>query len=431
MALLALLVGVLLSEAERVDVVQPRHWAGAIALTTLGVLNVLAANPLTLLVLWTALDIAEALLWLRRLQGERDREHVVIGLAARLGGTVLLWGSTVYAPAFDFRQVPDEVALWLLLAGGLRLGVLPPYRLRLQGGGWPRGVGTLIRLIPAAGSLMLIGRVSDTKADFPFPSVLVALILLASLSGAFSWLTGRSARRERGSWILGMAGLTLLAAVMRLPTASLAWGVGGLLGAVPLFFSDRPSRPERVFTLCAGLGLSALPFTPLWAGAALLTRSAPLAAIGAGASYLMLLSGWWRFGWRQSTEVTDRPVWARAIGALGIFLVVVTWWVAAWLGGVRPPEPGYWQVPLAWVGGGFLALSVVLARLWAAHRQSPAGRRAAFPRLNVYGALWQVYRFLIRLARLVSQLLEGEGGVLWALLLLLLLFSFLRFATGG
>jgi hypothetical protein len=43
----------------------------------------------------------------------------------------------------------------------------------------------------------------------------------------------------------------------------------------------------------------------------------------------------------------------------------------------------------------------------------------------LYRLLWEVYRTLSRLARFINAVLDGEGGVLWALLLLTLLMAFI------
>jgi hypothetical protein len=43
----------------------------------------------------------------------------------------------------------------------------------------------------------------------------------------------------------------------------------------------------------------------------------------------------------------------------------------------------------------------------------------------IYGSLWTIYRILRRVSQSITETLEGEGGIMWTLLFLVLFISFL------
>jgi hypothetical protein len=53
-------------------------------------------------------------------------------------------------------------------------------------------------------------------------------------------------------------------------------------------------------------------------------------------------------------------------------------------------------------------------------------RSSAFSLSWVYRFLWRIFRVLTRITSLVSAILEGDGGILWALVLFALIFVFLQ-----
>ncbi|MBE3067739.1 MAG: hypothetical protein IMZ73_10005, partial [Chloroflexi bacterium] len=141
----------------------PAAWSGTLLLTSLGILAVAAENPLTLILVWSSIDLAELITMLRSTEGEEQNQGVVIAFAARVAGTgLVLWAnlvSTAGGILMNFRATPASAGTYLLIAAGLRLGVLPlhlPYR---KENVLRRGFGTSLRLVSAAASLSLLARI--------------------------------------------------------------------------------------------------------------------------------------------------------------------------------------------------------------------------------------------------------------------------------
>jgi hypothetical protein len=58
-AIMTLLTSVLLTDVARVQEIEPVTWATNLGMTAIGLLAVLSANPVTLLMAWAILDLAE------------------------------------------------------------------------------------------------------------------------------------------------------------------------------------------------------------------------------------------------------------------------------------------------------------------------------------------------------------------------------------
>jgi hypothetical protein len=433
-----------------------RPWAAYLALTSLGMVAALAGNLLTLLLAWVALDILELLVLLVQLSSSQAREQVVVALSARLGGIAMLllagiqtWVNNETLTFAQMSLTPSSASsLFLLLAAGLRLGVLPLHLPFTQELPIRRGLGSMLRLAPAAASLVLLARIATIGvAASPATPFLLALAALAAIYGAVAWAGAADELSGRPFWIISTASLAVVAAV-RSAEAALAWGMACLLvGGFIFSFSLR----RRLLLLLAGLawlGLTALPYTPSWPGADIYqwpTQAAPGSLIGRLAltlalllAHALLLGGFARHALRPAgpaSQPASIEHWIWLVYPAGLALLSLAHFGLGWQ--ARPDSA---SLPLlTWLGG--LAACVLALLLWIPVRRYL--RRSAqgwipnqtqfvrqlgqlFSLSWLYRLLWSIFRQFSRLLGLVSSILEGEGGLLWAFVLLVLIFAFLR-----
>jgi hypothetical protein len=438
-ALVTLILAVILTDVARAPEADWVTWSESLVLTGLGLLAVLAGNPLTLLLTWSAIDLVELLILLGHVKESRVRERVVVSFSARVLGSGLLVTAVLVASAagdvLTFAVISPQASLLLLLACGLRLGVLPLHLPFLQEPPLRRGLGTMIRLVPAAASLVLLARtaaaISGAGELAALAPALLALSGLAAVFAGAAWVLAVDELEGRPAWLLGLASLAFGATLRGQPAASLAWGMAALFSGGLLFLSSTRDRRLSWLTLLGLLGFSALPYSPSWNGARLYASPFhPLLVLFLLAQALLL------FGYARHTLRRGRPLagverWVWLIYPVGLALLPVTHFV---LGGWSNPSAQ--DLPRAgwWVGAAALALAG-LGFFW-----SVRGPQLPRPPLNViesffslnwfYGSLWAVYRFVGRLLEFITLIFEGEGGVLWALLLLVLLLSLLA-RNGG
>lgn len=450
--LVTLCLAVLLTAVVRRPLVDWRSWAGTLILTGYGLFAVLAGNPLTLMLSWAAIDLFETWIifsWIRR---SEVRMRFLLALSTRLLGMALLVYADIIARAegsvLTFTAIPSSASVILLIASGLRLGVLPLQPPFLQDHPLRRSLGTPLRMIPAAASLVLLVRAAGAQIS---PGIAPFLLILAGLSGiysALSWVTANSELSGRPYWILGMASLAVASAVRMQPEACLMWGVACLLSGGAIFvYSIRP-RGLAVFFLLGALGLTAFPFTPTWSGAAVYRFTSvfvvPFFDIAVNIVFLLthlgLVFGFIRHAMRTVEVPTGLERWVWFFYPLGLALLIfleyyLGWQV--WIEWTKAPGDLWWAGGLVLVMAG--AAWLLLYRTGRFTRLIQYSKEIATTGTTVwnkvlslewfYRLVWVVYHLFSRVITWLTTILEGDGGILWALVFLFLLIS-LTF-TGG
>ncbi len=434
----SLVLAVILTAAARENFPAPVPWAATLVLGGLGLLAVLADNPLTLLMIWSAIDLVELTAQLRSVDGPQLSEKVVTAFAARVAGIgMLLWASMVSistgAP-MNFQSAPPQAGLYLLLAAGLRLGVLPLHLPYASESAIRRGFGTALRLVSAASSLILLARIPSASVVSVFTPLLLLLAALAAIYGGLMWLRASDEMTARPFWLIGMASLAMAAALRGNPVGAAAWSCALILSGGAIFLSSA----QQIWmsrSLWIGIwGMTALPFSitalgwesarpsfwPAW----------PLLILGQA----LLLAGYLRHATRTSSrssyESLDRAaqyLYPVGIGVLLVTTLLLGLW--GWAGALR-------------VGALLPALIGILLGgtvIWAAPRiRALTPVRAHWIRLPAtswmdwfFRGLWGLYRLASRLFGTFSSILEGDGGFMWTLLFLILLISVLAQRTLG
>jgi len=438
-AITTLPIAVLLTDILKFAEIEPDAWATSLAMTGLGLLAVLAENPLTLMLAWAIMDLSETFILLRRVSTSEHRERVVVALSIRLIGLLMVLAATLQALSLGtplvFGAIPPEVSGLVLLAVGLRLGVLPPHQPFFQEPPLRRGLGTIIRLMPVASSLVVLARVAQVGVPLGWQPYLLAVAMLAALYGGFAWSQAPNELDGRPFWILGMASIVLVSAVFCIPDASIAWGVTLLLSGGVLFLISYRTRFVFVIASFGFIGSSLLPFTPAWRGGLVYHYSGWFLIIIFIVTHALLLLGYVRHFMRQPSPDQENEPWMLIVYPIGLTLLVLAHWGIALAQGFAQ-LPGLPILTVSWWGG-VLAFVVAAVFFFLSRREFEvpsfvtAGLRSLLSLDWMYRIIWWLYRNISRFFSAISQILEGEGGVLWALLMLILLVSLMSQLNRG
>ncbi len=447
-SLTGLLVTVLLTAAIRFQKQSnPAAWAFALLITAAGLLAVLATTPLAIILTWTAVDLAEVAVLVLSERDKSLNQRTILAFIARIGGIILvLWAiisTRVSGSVLEITNAAPPQSMILLLACSLRLGVIPlhlPFTSELM---TRRGLGTILRLVPPAASLVILGRLPAAVIS---PSYAVPVLLLCTIAagyGAMMWLSSKDDLEGRPFWMIALSGLAIAASVRGQPESVPAWGVAMIIvGGVVFLFSE--SRKSFLpIPIAALLGLSGLPFTPLASGLpGISVYPFNLPDIFFIMVFGILLAGTYRqlMAKRQSGEVLER--WMLAVYIFGLVFLLLCHWIIGLFGMPTGLQAGIWWVAL---GADLIAVIVVFAIQWWEKsklgvflQNDPhlkTGRKvwnifvAVFNFDWLYFALGWILGILQRLVLFIIRLLEGEGGVLWTLLLIILLATYVM--SGG
>lgn len=435
-SLASLCLAVIITAVIRENFPYPLSWIGVLILTALGILAVTADNPLTLVLLWAAIDIAELVAQIRIVEHPQLSERVVITFASRVAGIlILLWADMVSLSngiVLDFRAAPPQAGLYLVLAAGLRLGVLPLHLPYANESSLRRGFGTGLRMISAGSSLILLARIPASSLASAFTPYLMILIAFAGLYGAWMWLRAPDELTGRPFWMIGMGSLALAAALRANPVGAAAWSIALILVGGALFLTSAQTRWLERALLVGVWAISSLPFSLTatgWVSHGLsFWYTLPMLL----ATHAMLIAGLVRHIQRSSSRAVfdTQTFWARNVYPIGVVILLLTitgLTVVGWDGAL---QFGSWYLALS-------ASLLAVGLLWLTPRLrilNPVRAhwvRPANPSWLdwIYRIVWNGYYQLSRLGNALSTLLEGESGIMWTLLFLALFISF--FTQGG
>ncbi len=402
---------------------------GVLTLTSLLILWVmlLSGSILTTLISWAVFD----LLWgTAALMSGEDGERVTFGLAIHGVTTLLLWAVTL------LLQEDGVSLLWwlswpaapllnlLLLAAMMRVGLYPFHIV------FPRQIGRtrLLSLVHLAGVLsgvVLLYRLLNLPGVTTLPLWMSLWGILSIFwDGLFAW-----AAPGKQSPLLWAGHALLIGCVAGAGMAGdgtlLLLGTGFWLTAGTLLVLVRGYAPREV-----------LWAWPIWLGL-LLFIGTPPSALGPAlwslfdsvpwggklllwVGLLALYAAAYR-GMRRPAlgSLTMPRGWQQAAWAVGLGIIVV----AALLTPFRAPfpQPPAWGGMVLWLLAG--AAAVALLRWgWMTH----VWLRYGEPILELvelswlYRALWRGMEHVLSFLRMANEISEGNGSVLWSLLMLLL-----------
>lgn len=452
LALTTIALAVILTDAARTRYDStPRSWSASLVITALGLLALQSGTSLTLMIVWVVVDLLELFYLLRLKDASQFNLRIILSYGVRTASILMLFLATILgwqaSGNFDLTQIPQNAGVFFLLAAGLRLGVFPLNLPFLQEPALRRGAGNIIRLAPVAASLSLLTRL---PVDF-IPSSLMGwmpmfqgMLAIAALYAAIHWLSASDEIEGRPFWIIAWASLATASVLNGAPNASLAWGIALILPG-SLLFLYYPRVQRMNFLLFFGLiGLVGLPFTPMasgWAG--LVANGTSFWTLLFIMTYVLMILGYLNRVLQPGGAASSLESWSRLVYPLGLIIIVQAILALGLIGWPGSLTIGIWWLSL--ISNLVIISVVVLIRrlgITPPYLQLPASSRVAkvlnwvLPRLEpifrlewLYQVAWQIYNFLGGILKGISTILEGEGGVLWMILLLVVLISIL--AGGG
>ena len=428
LGLVSVALAVVLTAPARPNFPSPSSWTLCLCIAGLGVLAVAAEGPLTLVLFWAGLDLVEAGVLLARAEKQSSSRQVPYAFTVRLGSMALVLfalvlGDTVETGA-GFGEIQGPGALLLPGAALLRLAAFAVP--------WPRSlsspaideVGTILHFAAGASAIAFLSQMRP-EAQGNAPGLLV-VCLVAALYASWMWLRAPDSQSGRPLWILGTGSLAVAAALRGNPIGATGWGVGMLLAGSSLFLA---AIPERWMNRALLLGLWMCSSMPVTVTAAAWVDGGGVSdwiVPGFLIAQAMLLAGLFHRALRPDIGTSPR-IEVAALGAIyragislpmavGILLGIWGW-------------PGAFQLgsPLA----GAAVIFLVAALVWAKRRFSTLNPvldqwfAPAWPRGSSFieGELNRLEAGFQRAAGAITRTIEGEAGIMWSILFLVLFVS--------
>ena len=396
-------------------------------------LAVLSDNVYTFLVFWTLIEV----IWVTYsvlYQGEKVSDsRLILPIVVRLAGPLLLiyaaWTGLEESVNSSFSELGSTAGPLLVAAGIFGFGSRFTAQERFVNEELKGDLGQLLRVLPSAISIMLITR----GAAIMDPSVIQPglYIILAGLSLVLG-LIGISAYKlpwSRKIWSLGVLGLILGSALAPSQSASLSWGLVLILPGSLVFLSFENKTQLAAALVMVSIGMIPIPLLPTWNGAELFSNGVygVLFAIAAGVligGILLKIIQKIREDDNTSNPVPLLYVMSPAIIILTQHVIALEHKLLDFSGGILSKPFSLW-IPL---------LLIILFFIFG----------EKIPWLDAWGGD-EKYKYTLNIitgigsgaARLVNRtvfllisLFEGEGGLIWALILGFLLLTLITLSGG-
>jgi hypothetical protein len=416
---------------------RPRRRAFLLLYAVFPMMSMLSGNILTFAITWTLMDVASVIVMIDM----RTREELIPLLTSRLaikGGSLLLvllaamvnvssGGDSSLSTSFH----SSTAILLISFAAMLRLGFFQSRSGMVQNPAKREGIDILQQLLPAAAALTLFARVFSLGMPEDVLPWLKLVGGLALLVGGVQWVFDQDESRIQQAFKMAISGLGVFVASTTAGNASVIAAAGAimiLLGAV--FYSIEIFSPaHRIWPVMCAIVVAGFPGTP---GGLVLTSmfeqidSLPgILKLVVGITGMVLLSlGTLRYFYLPSVQWQTAESSVRFMYGLGLsFPVFVSIGLGLWM------AKGFSLVALA----GFLAIGGVAVLLLLVIRRLPHREVDRWGRLLAWIDLNPVMRFfefggrvILGAARATSQIFEGEGAMLWLVVILLLTFLGVR-----
>lgn len=445
-AVIAMCVAMILTHTTRANQkFSPFTWSWALVVTSLNLVAILSANPLTMAMSWMLIDIVELFSLMRLSNASELGSKVVTAYGFRLLSTITLVTATAIASRFGkvdaFDAITAESSLFFLIAAGLRLGVLPLSLPFLETTDLYRGASVLFRLTPVASALVLIAHLPEEILLFNqnLGSVIQILTLISAIYSSLMWITRKDSYEARPYWVIGLSSFAVQSALNGHPEASRVWGLGLLLSGSLLFLFDPPIRRIRFLPLLGLLGFIGLPYTLTasgWEG--LIADRLNFNSILLVIVHSLLVLGYLRYIIEADSTVTGLEKYARVTFPLGLVALIQTILILgliAWPGILTLGKLGPGLISLGIVGFGLFAGWKIAPRLL----KNGSTERIPFYRLivlvlnffkKVLSLSWvgliarKAFKSITNFGGFLNEVLEGDGGILWSLVFLVILSIF-------
>ncbi len=416
---------------------RPRRRAILLLYAVFPMIAMLSGNILTFAITWTLMDVASVFVMIDR----RTREELIPILSSRLaikGGSLLL---IILAAMLNVSAGGDSslsssfhssaAVLLISLAAMLRLGFFQSRSGMVQNPAKWEGTDILQQLLPAATALALFARVFSLGVPtdvLPWLRLVGGLVLLV---GGVQWVFDQDESRIQQAFKMAISGLAVYVASTVISEANVITAAGTimiLIGAV-IYSIDIFSPAHRVWPIMCAIIIAGFPGTP---GGFILRSMIEqignlpdiLRIVVGFAGMILLCLGTLRYFYLPYVQWKTAESSVRFMYGLGLsFPVTVSIGLGLWMAN------GFSLIVLAAFLpiGGLAILSLLIIRRMPNREVDRWGRLLAWIDLNpVVRFLGLGGRVLLEAARATSEIFEGEGAMLWLVVILLLTFLGVR-----
>lgn len=404
----------------------------SVLITSLGgicAIGTLMDSAYTLALVWTVIEALALYIFLKN-QGEMTSSHrYIFSILFRLAGPlIVIYISVVNSTsgiAPFLTELPSSAASYLVAAGVIGFG------------GWfltpqiSEGDSSIIRpgryfsWVPAVLGLILITRGAQLFIQDEVSQIIILigaiLILLVFLADMFIY--PHKKYWKFGSLIMIVASFTMVA-----PVAVMTWGMIFLLPGLVLFREFGSKRAASLALIAGGIGILPLPFFPAWLGlVSFLGIPGMFFSVLAGVFLGRVFNGLIQ-DWRENKIPTEQ---ISPLTIAGYAVILISQFSVSIQAGLFQKSLAFSSIPVsAWISTLIFGVAVLF---WDRIPEINISRLDRFKhnaKIIINSVLSSLPRLADGVVYLFTRLFEGDGGLIWTLLLGFLIITLLSLRGG-
>jgi len=449
-ALLSVLVGIVFTETTRLgQKANLSQWTEILLVTALGLLTILANSSLTFVLTWTLIDVVEIIVLAQiKQQGELNIQTLAV-FGSRFIGTVLVLLAMILGnqagSALDISMASGTPFVLLILGAGFRLGVIPLHLPYTEDVPLRRSLGTLLRMVAPLSAFVFISRFPVVSEISGWLVLVYAFSILGALFGAIKWFSVNDELIGRPYWLLVFSSFVMIAFLNGHSETALPLGLIMVVIGSWCFLQTVQYKWIKYLLPFIILSLIGIPFTPSASLINGLTSGPKLNTnFVVWVSMAFLAAGVIKHSKNSESNEIHIERWMRLFYSIGlIFLILVPWVTGIW-------QFSEWQ-SLFKLGTGIITLiflGVILALtyqqklrqlIYRTHfdeiKEPLQNTGNMLDRFFHFDWFYRFFGFVMKFLQGVftgmNTILEGEGGILWAMVFLALLISLIISGNGS
>jgi len=405
----------------------PIDWASIFVFISLGILAVMSDNYISIALCWISIDVID-LISILRYGKENKSNDVVVALSIKLFGILLLiWSAILCASngiSMDLHQLPNFAGLFILTAAILRIGILPLV-LPVNTTDLSKGIFTISRAISSVSGLILLVYLPTNIVPSSAIPITIVILGFTCIGLSVAWFLARNELAGRPYWILSFVILIISNSLNGNIESSISLLTALILcGGLVSLYSSR--HKKNIWLPLLGLwGLSTVPFSLTYGIFSARSSISVYTHLPMVVGYSILLAGYIKhiYSIKVSSERSIQPKWVNLMYLSGLVLIIGVLLFLGLKQGFTNESIQYSWIELLPIG---LAVIITLLRVQFKESlnvikiQSPSFKQNYFTIL-----LWGIYNLIRRIINGINFILEGDGGMLWSLVLLLLFVTIL------
>jgi hypothetical protein len=246
--------------------------------------------------------------------------------------------------------------------------------------------------------------------------------IFAIISG-WGWLRSTDELSGRPLFISGIGFLAITATFLGNKSGSAAWGICLILSGGLLFMNSLRGKRTYWFLILGLWGLSTLPFSlssNAWNNP---TNTNYLLLIPYILGFTFIFAGYFRHAFTHQSDIDIKlePRWVQVVYPFGLSVLPIIGITISFMEWFQNRSFGLW-----WISSITIILSLIIYYLMTRIIRSPilTNLRYQPAKVNFFAIVfWGIYRFIRQIISLLTSILEGDGGMLWSIVILVLLIS--------